>query len=123
MLCNCWPNFAWLLGYNTLQTHHKHDSFLGNAQEDRKPLCSFSNSLLSKISQLTACMLVLLCLSPFVKETSHLQEKPMYHILQTNEHLHTAGHRYKHENLTLYGKEACQPSTHIAWKVHVWITF
>jgi len=47
----------------------------------------------------------------------------VYHILQTHEHLHTAGHRYKQENLSLYGKEACQPSTHIAWKVHVWRAF
>jgi hypothetical protein len=123
MLCKRLPNFAWLLRYNTSQTCHKHNSFSENVQGNRKPLCSFSNSLLSKISQLTSCMLVLLRLSPFVKQTSHLQEKPMYHILQTNEHLHTAGHRYKQENLTLYGKEECQPSTHIAWKVHVWQHF
>jgi len=104
MLCNCLPNFAWLLGYSTLQTRRKCDSLLGNVQGNRKPLCSFSNSLLSRISQLTACMLVLICLSPFVKETSHLQEKPMYHTPQTNEHLHTAGHHNKQENLNLTWK-------------------
>jgi hypothetical protein len=123
MLCNRLPNFSWLLGYNTLQTCHKHHSFSENVQGDRKPLCSFNNSLLSNISQLTAYMLILLCLSPFVKERSHLQEKFMYHILQTNKHLHTAGHHYKQENLTLYGKEAYQPSSHMIWKVHMWRAF
>jgi hypothetical protein len=49
-------------------------------------------------------MLVLICLSPFVKETSYLQEKPMYHIPQKNEHLHTAGHHNKQENLNLIWK-------------------
>jgi len=36
-----------------------------------------------------------------------------------NEHRHTADTAKKHKNSTIYGKNASQHPSHIAWQVHV----
>jgi hypothetical protein len=77
IVCNRLPNFARLLGYNTLQNRRKHHSFSGNIQGDRKPLYPFSISLLSEISQLTDLYVLSSMSVPFLKEISHVQENPM----------------------------------------------
>jgi hypothetical protein len=76
-LSNRLPNFARLLGYNTLQTRRKHHSFSGNIQGDRKPLYSFSNSLLSEISQLNDMYARSPMSIPFLKETSYVLGNPL----------------------------------------------
>jgi hypothetical protein len=70
------------------QTPREHRSFSGNIQGNRKPLCSFSNSLLTEISQLTDWLhwhaRSLLCISlPSVKETSYYRKKPSENIPTT----------------------------------------
>jgi hypothetical protein len=63
---------AWLL-VTVFYTHTGgHKSFSRNIQGDRKPLCSFSNSLLSEFQQLTDCSF--LNVSPHIKETGHLRK-------------------------------------------------
>jgi hypothetical protein len=49
-------------------------------------------------------MLVLECLSALSQKQATCGKNPQNYILQTNEHLHTAGHRYKQENSNLIWK-------------------
>jgi hypothetical protein len=65
---------------------------------------------------------ICVCLSPFVKTTSHCKKNPVKTIpwtMNTCTQLITA---ISKRIQTIYGKEASQHSTHISWQVHMCIT-